>query len=83
MNRKELKKANESRECDICHRTVRYYLEDFRVHLCLPKQRIVIENDLFTSYICLKCLMEAIKKEFVEDLKNDKKNGIKMETYKG
>ena len=76
MYKQEIKTKKERRECDICHRTVHYYIEQLRIDLCLPGKKIILANDLFTSFICLKCLTEEIKKVFVKDLKdNKKKNG--------
>lgn len=74
MDRCEFKKEHDTRECDVCHSTVKYYIDNFRIDLCLPEKCVILGTDLFTSYICLKCLMEEIKQEFVKDLKKDKKN---------
>jgi len=77
--KQEIETKNKQVECDNCHRTVSYYIEQFRVDLCLPDKKVILANDLFTSYICLKCLTEEIKKLIVKDLKAGKK---KMETFK-
>ena len=79
MYKQEIENKNESRECDICHRSILYYMEQFHVRLCLPDKKVILGNDLFTSYICLNCLTKEIKKVFIKDLENVKK----METYKG
>ncbi len=69
----EFETKHDQRSCDVCQKTKGYYIDNFRIDLCLPKKKIILGTDLFTCYICLNCLTEKIKKVFVEDLRIDKK----------
>jgi len=80
MYKHEFENKNEPRACDKCHRTVHYYVDQFNIHSCFPEKNVILQNDLFTSYICLKCLNNTIKKLILEDLETNKKT---METFKG
>lgn len=72
MNKHKIdNEKNDPRECDECHRSVHYYIEEFRICLSFPEKKVVLNNDLLTSYICLKCLSETIKKMFIQDLKTN------------
>lgn len=69
MYKHKFNNNNDSKECDLCYRKIDYYIDYFKLDLCLPKKNVILQSDLFTQVICLKCLNTEIKKLFIEDLK--------------